>query len=316
MPHRLSRSRFLAAVPIVAAATRTAYAQPAPISLRIGSNPTDGFGEGFYALDMGFFAKAGISATVNAFANGGVMAGAVAAGALDIGISSVISLANASLHGVPLVYVAGGGIYDTTAPTQAIVVAKDSPLQTPKDLEGKIVAVIGLKDITNLAALAWLRKGGADVSKIQFVEAVVSTAPAGLESGRFAAAMVSEPTLSDQADKIRIFGRAFDAIGKRVMVSGFFANSNWVEKNREATKRFADVIYETARWGNVSANHERSGQILQKYSKISDAALRRMTRTAYAESLDPALIDPTLQLAAREKFTDQLVPATQLIAKL
>ena len=76
------------------------------------------------------------------------------------------------------------------------------------------------------------------------------------------------------------------------------------------------MLYETARWANVTANHDRSGQILQKYSKISDAALHRMTRTVYAESLDPSLIDPTLQLAAREKFTDQLVPASQLIAKL
>jgi NitT/TauT family transport system substrate-binding protein len=314
MAARLSRSTFLAGVPIAAAATRAALAQPAPISLRIGSNPTDGFGEGFYALDMGFFAKVGIDATVNSFANGGVMAGAVAAGALDIGISSVISLANASLHGVPLVYVAGGGMYDANAPTQAICVAKDSPLRDPKELEGKTVGVVGLKDITNLAALAFLRKGGADVSKIQFVETVMSTTPAALESGRVAAAMISEPTLSDAADRIRVFGRAFDAIARRVMVSGFFVNNTWLAKNRDAGKRFADALHETARWANQ--NHERSGLILQKYSKISDAALHRMVRTVYAESLDPALIDPTLELAAREKFTDKLVPASALIAKL
>ena len=73
-------------------------------------------------------------------------------------------------------------------------------------------------------------------------------------------------------------------------------------------------MLQTARWAN--ANHQQSAVILQKYGKFADATIARMTRVTYAETLDPALIEPTLVLAAQEKFTDRLVPARDLIANL
>ena len=39
-----------------------------------------------------------------------------------------------------------------------------------------------------------------------------------------------------------------------------------------------------------------------------------MTRVIYAESLDSGMIDPTLEMAARLKFTERLVKASELIA--
>jgi len=41
-----------------------------------------------------------------------------------------------------------------------------------------------------------------------------------------------------------------------------------------------------------------------------------MVRAVYAESLDPDMIDPTLELAARAKFTDRRVRASEMIATL
>jgi hypothetical protein len=42
--------------------------------------------------------------------------------------------------------------------------------------------------------------------------------------------------------------------------------------------------------------------------------VKRMVRVAYAESLEPDMIDPTLDLAAREKFTERRVRASEMIA--
>jgi ABC-type nitrate/sulfonate/bicarbonate transport system substrate-binding protein len=79
-----------------------------------------------------------------------------------------------------------------------------------------------------------------------------------------------------------------------------------------AAHAFATVIYQTARWAN--ANHDKSAVILQKYTKIDDATVHRMVRVTYAESLEPDMIDPTLELAAREKFTERRVRAAEMIA--
>jgi ABC-type nitrate/sulfonate/bicarbonate transport system substrate-binding protein len=109
-----------------------------------------------------------------------------------------------------------------------------------------------------------------------------------------------------------VLAKPFELIGRRLMIGGWFATSDWQKKNVAAARAFAGVIYETARWAN--ANHDKSALILQKYTKIDDATVRRMVRVTYAESLEPDMIDPTLDLAAREKFTERRVRAPEMIA--
>jgi ABC-type nitrate/sulfonate/bicarbonate transport system substrate-binding protein len=98
------------------------------------------------------------------------------------------------------------------------------------------------------------------------------------------------------------------------MIGGWFATTDWQKKNPATVRAFASVIYQTARWANT--NRDKSAVILQKYTKIDDATVRRMVRVTYAESLEPDMIDPTLDLAAREKFTERRVRATEMIASV
>ena len=122
---QMTRTGFLAAIPLAVATTQIAAAQTAP--LRIGTLLTDTFAEAYYAADMGFFAKAGLNVEIQSFRNAGEISAAVLGGALDLGASSPISLANAFLRGIPLRYIAAGGLYRSIAPTTGFCVAKDSP---------------------------------------------------------------------------------------------------------------------------------------------------------------------------------------------
>lgn len=310
----MTRTGFLAALPLVAATTQMATAQTA--TLRIGTLLTDTFAEAFYANDMGFFAKAGLNVEIQSFRNGGEISAAVLGGALDIGASSPISLANAFLRGIPLKYIAAGGLYRSIAPTTGFCVAKDSPLKTAKDFEGKTVSINGFKDPTQLSVIAWLARNGADPSKVNMVEIPTVEAGQAIARGTVAGGVMSEPSLSAAiaSGEVRFFAKNFDAIAPSIMIVGWFATSDWLQKNLAVAKRFVAAIYQTAKWAN--ANHTQSGLILQKYSKISDATLHAMTRAAYAESLEPAMINPTLQLAAQYKFTDRLVNGSEVIEKL
>jgi NitT/TauT family transport system substrate-binding protein len=310
----VSRAAFLATVPLVAAAAQRAWAQTAP--LRVGALPTDGFAEAYYAADMGFFTKAGLNAEISSFHNGGEISAAIVGGSLDVGVSSPISLANAYLRGIPLVYIAAGNLYNSAAPTIGFCVAKDSPLRSAKEFEGKTISVNGYKDPTHLSILAWLAKNGADPSKVNVTEVPASETGQALARGTIVGAVIPEPFMSAaiSSGAARLFAKCFDAIGNGIMLGGWFCTADWVKKNPETAKRFVTAIYETARWAN--ANHERSGQILQKYSHITDATLHAMTRVAYATTLVPAMINPTLALAASYKFTDRVVAGSDLIVKI
>jgi ABC-type nitrate/sulfonate/bicarbonate transport system substrate-binding protein len=148
------------------------------------------------------------------------------------------------------------------------------------------------------------------------VEIPTVEAGAAIARGTVAGGVISEPSLSAAiaSGEVRFFAKNFDAIASSIMIVGWFTTSDWLQKNVPVAKRFVGVIYQTAKWAN--ANRARSGLILQKYSKISDATLHAMTRAAYAESLEPGMIDPTLELAAQYKFTDRLVNGSDLIEKL
>src|SRR5258708_36974156 len=107
-----TRSTFLAMLPMLALCARSASAQtPAAAqlqALRVGATANDTYAEAYYAADMGFFTKAGLAVELTTFPNGAAISAGIAAGALDIGVSNPVQLANAIVHGVPFVFIAGG----------------------------------------------------------------------------------------------------------------------------------------------------------------------------------------------------------------
>jgi ABC-type nitrate/sulfonate/bicarbonate transport system substrate-binding protein len=108
----LTRSAFLAGslgAPLMAG---TAFGQTPPV-VRIGCNATDLYLQPYIAQDNGFFQRAGLSATIEPFANGAANATAVIAGAVDTGPADMIQIANAHNRGIPLAFFAGSGVYSS-----------------------------------------------------------------------------------------------------------------------------------------------------------------------------------------------------------
>jgi NitT/TauT family transport system substrate-binding protein len=312
MTTRLSRSGFLAATPLVLATTRTAFGQTA--TLRVGCVPTDGFSEAWYAQDMGFFDKAGLKVEIIQMNNGQGSVTAVAGNAIDVGISSVIAIANAAISGIPMCYIGAGNLYDPTNPSLALCVAKDSPIKNAKDFEGQAIAVAGLKDGTNLSAAVYLVKNGADLAKIKFVEMPFPEMAPSLKRGVVAGATISEPFLTGGAADIRPIPGAFAAIDPHYLLGGWFSSRRFAETQRPLASKFMSVIYQTGKWAN--ANHVRSGEILTKYSRMTAATIATMTRATFAETMTPQMIEPLLRWAAQLKFIERPIAATELIVKV
>lgn len=310
----VARSTFLLGLPMIATATGTASAQMQ--TLRIGATANDTYAEAYYAQDMGFFTKAGLAVELTTFPNGAAISAGVASGALDIGVSNPVQLANAVVHGVPLVFIAAGALNSTAAPTALLCVAANSPIKTARDLIGKTIAISALKDSTYLAASLYVAKNGIDASSVHLIELPFSEMGPALARGTVQAAVITEPSATQAfiAGEARVFTKIFDSIASSFLISGWFTTIDWSQKNDALAKRFASVIYDTARWAN--GHHDQSGAILQKYAHLEPDTARRMSRCTYTTVLDPQQIDPLLTLAAQAKLTDRQVAASELIAKL
>lgn len=254
MISRSSCLRMLATASLAGAGFGRASAQHAP--LRVGAVPADPFAEAYYAQDMGFFTKAGLDVEITSFTSGAGSVTAIAGGALDIGISTVTMMASAAVHGVPLVYIAGGALYDDRAPSAALCVAYGSAITEAKDFEGHAIAVSAIRDGTQLGAAAYLTTNGVDLEKVNFIEMPFPSMAPALKRGAIAGAMIAEPFLTANAGDIRVFARAEGAVAPRYMTGGWFALRTWVDANRDVARRFAAAIYATARWANSNARDQ------------------------------------------------------------
>jgi NitT/TauT family transport system substrate-binding protein len=301
---------FAAAASVVSG--RGARAQTAPI--RIGGLTTDTFAMGYYAREMGFFSRAGLNVEMLPFNNGATQAAAAAGGALDVGIGEATELANGVARGLPFAIFAGGAMYQTSAPTTLLCVAKGSAIRTARELEGGTIAVPALVALTATAVRAWLAQNGADLTKVRFVEMPLPQMADAVARGTITAAHIGEPQLTAGSALVQPIAKPYDAIAPQFIISDWFTTKDWIARNPDAAKRLVGVAYDTARWAN--ANHDESLAILAKLAKYDLDTVRSMRRASYATTLDARLVQPVLDAGAKYKALERPFNANDLIVRL
>ena len=184
-----------------------------------------------------------------------------------------------SLHGLPVVILAAGAISLAGTSTEALCVAANSPLKTPKDFEGKTVALNGLHTGPEVNLDAWLTQGGSDISKVKLVEITFSEMGQALASARIDGAVMTEPamTVAIASNNVKIIADLDTVVAPVYVNSCWFAMHDFAQKNPERVRRFQSAIYAAQKWAN--GHHAESGAILAKYSKMDPDLVRRMHRT-------------------------------------
>lgn len=311
----LRRSQFVAAATAVAAAgllPSTARAQEQPI--RIGALLIDNTAQVFFAQDQGFWKKAGLNVEISTFQSGGAAASALAGGAIDISIADAVSMASAHAHGLPLVYLAPATIYTPAQPAYALLVSTNSPIKTAKDLTGKTVAVNAIKNILQIPTEAWIDNNGGDAKSVKFVEMPFPAMAAAIIDGRVDAASLSEPFITGGLDtgKLRAISVAQKNVARSFMFSGWCSTQAWAQSHPDLVTKFIAVMSETAKWAN--ANKALSSQILVRVSKMPAEIASKMVRSYYGERLDPALLQPVVDAAAKYGAIAKSFPAADVIS--
>jgi NitT/TauT family transport system substrate-binding protein len=222
-------------------------------------------------------------------------------------------LASAYIRGLPIVLLAPGSLYSSTEPSTALLVAKTSPIRTAKDLAGKKIAVISLNSILHVATKNWIDKNGGDSTASQYIEMPISEMTGALQAGRVDAASESEPWVTRAKDQTRVLGYPFDSIASRFLITAWGANKNWVDHNPAAAREATAAVRQTAQWAHT---HPReSAQILSKVLKIPLDVVTAVPRVQFGGSLDPALIQPVIDVAAKYKVLPHRFAVTDFIAK-
>ena len=322
MLHHRSRTAFLAGAGSAAAAAaipRSAFAQADQIG--VAGVFSDLFAEPFYATTAGAFAKHGLAISATSLNNAGAVVAAIGGGSLDMGTGDLVSGINAINAGVPIVLIAGGGLYRSPidAPSAIIGVAQDSPIKAPQDLIGKSIGVPTLVGLTTASLRAWLPEHGVPLESVKLVEIPASAGVPAIERGTIDASLVSEPFVTMSKGLVRGVGFPYDAIAqhapsKQFCVSVWYASKPWIDQDRGRAHRALQAIYETAAWSNT--HHDETFAILVQNGHLDADKIRGMLRVQFATSLTVEAIAPVVTVAEAAKLFAKPVDVNALITAL
>jgi NitT/TauT family transport system substrate-binding protein len=309
-PSRGAFIRDVAALTAASAASAPRFAAAAdPIRfLTVGS---ESGAAAVYASEQNFFKGAGVDVNVSIMASGGSVIPAVIGGSAEFGVSNPISLATAFSHGAPIVCFAATVYYRTTSPNSLLMVAKDSPVQTARDLNGKTIAVNGLRNTPQLSTQVWLDKNGADSKSVKFTEVPFPEMGLALTSGRVDAAFFSEPALSLVRSNLRVLGDPYGAIAPQFITGSYFTTHTYATAQPGVVGNVGRALRQAATWANGHPND--TATILARIQKLDVERVKTMARSIYAEQLSPNDLQPVFDVAFKYGYLPAEINAKAMI---
>jgi NitT/TauT family transport system substrate-binding protein len=297
-----------AMLPQLAAAQSTA-------SLHIIGPPNDGFKAVYYAAKNGIFTKHGLDVQVSLINSGAAAAAALIGGAADVAYTNITTLILAHNKGVPMQIIAPGALFESEGRmTTAIVVLKDSPFRSGADLNGKTIGSVSLGDTMAASIQAYVDQSGGDSKTIKIIEVPAAASIEALQAGRISAATMNEPAVSQSlaTGNMRTLTNPNASISKRFLEALFAVMAPVASTKPDAMQRLAQAMRESSAYTN--AHMAETVDLVAGYSGIAPDVVARSARFIDALTIDPALIQPVIDVLVKYGLTSPNFPAGQLIS--
>jgi NitT/TauT family transport system substrate-binding protein len=309
----MRRQRLIATIAL-AAATRSPLRAQTPLERLRSSGPlTEDVTNVFYAIKNGLFTRARLNIELVATNSGSAATAAVVSGTYELARTSLLALFAAHLRDVPLVIVAPSVLYTTDHPYGQLQVAVDSPYKTGADLNGKTIGAPSLYDGSALMVKAWVDKNRGDWRSLKFVEIPNSALEVALVQHRIDAADIQPPQLdlSLAAGTTKTLGDGHAAIASAFYLGAYVARRDWATAHLDALRRFNRVLAQATAY--VNTHPAETLPLVAELTKIDIAANLKMRRTLNATSVDPRLIQPLIDAAAKYEHIPRSFPARELL---
>jgi NitT/TauT family transport system substrate-binding protein len=201
-------------------------------------------------VKQGFFERRGLDVTVKTAAGGAAIIPAVISGDAQIGGSNVVSVLIAAEKGLPIQMVAAGTFGpETEEDDWSAVLVKDGSIRSPKDLEGKTMAVNTLENVATETATAALTNVGADASKVKFTEVDFPDMLGALDAGRVDSIFEIEPFVTAGLGQgFRRVLAPYHATQPDLQIGSYVVSKEYLEGHEEVAEAFRAGVDDTAAW--------------------------------------------------------------------
>ncbi|MFE7439819.1 ABC transporter substrate-binding protein [Streptomyces chartreusis] len=249
----------------------------------------------------GFFEKQGLKLEFTSAQGGAAIVPGVASGQFQFGFSNVTSLMVAQSNGVPVKAVANG-IASTGVRGKdfnGLMVKKDSPVKSAKELEGKKVAINTLKNINETAVRQAVREAGGDPDEVELVEMAFDQMPAALDQGQIDAACVVEPaTATIRSQGGREIASPLIDVAPELTVAMYFTSTQYAQQHPDVVKKFQDATAESLAY--AEAHPDEARQIVTTYTKIPASVLEQVVLPKWPAEANRPSIEALMKLGEED----------------
>ena len=293
----------------------TAGAEPkssGPVTVKVGQMPiVDSVGFKF-AVDKGYFKAEGIEAKAD-FTNAGAMVTNLVNGSNQFVLGETAILVQAFDKGLP-VRIIGVATKTTDQPTEdtgTVLIAKNSPVKTAADLNGRTVAVGALKGGGEISLRAALDKAGADSTKVKFIEMPLPDMTAALTSGRVDAISTISPfdqaALSEGATRLMSPGAEAAPHAMQVAVA---TTAKFEKEHPNAVKGFLRALAKGTEY--AAANPDEVRKVLPQVSPVPPELIAKMKLPVFDTSNPRPSLEVWTRLMEKYNFVSKPVDVDKL----
>ena len=240
------------------------------------------------ALKKGYFNDEGLDVEVKYFQGGALAIPGLISGDVDITFGNWVSFINAEVKeaakGVGGLKLVNDGYQ--AKPEMFLILAKsDSSIKSPKDLEGKTIAINTFKNIAELTARATLEANDVDPAKVTFKELPFPEMEAAVQNGQVDAAFMVEPFISKAqrgSGQLTVLDAASGPTDG-IPIAGYGATGKFVNENPNTVAAFQRAM---AKGQADAADRPTVEPLLVEYAKVDKETASLVHFGEYPTTLD------------------------------
>lgn len=255
--------------------------------ITVGSMPITDDAPLQIAVQQGLFKAEGLTVKLETITGGADAIPKLKGGALDISFGNFVSFLGATSKGViDARFVAEG--FQSAPGTHAIVVPKDSPITSLKDLDGKKVGVNTKRNISSLLIKATLAPSGVTLDDDKnFVEMPFPNMEAALKAKSVDAVQAVEPFVTQLQQSIgaKVLSDLSQGPTADFPIAGYATTADFASKNPKTIAAFQKAL---AKAQGMAADHKIVQAILPSYTKITPEVAATLSYGAFPTTLSAA----------------------------
>jgi NitT/TauT family transport system substrate-binding protein len=262
-------------------------------TVRVAIQAIADFAPIWLGIEQGFFEDAGIDLQI---VEGGASSAAqiplLLSNAADIAATTAAAALQAKAQGLDVKVIAGLTDFasDEAADHSGLLVPAGSDIKDFADLEGKTVAISGLKSVSEAVISAAVDEAGGDSSKVSYIQGPMPTLGDMVATGGAHATFLIDPFLSlAKKSGLEVLGHPFPEVAPGVPGTSLVASTAYAEANPKVIEKFRAALALSAEYAN--ANPAAVNDALSTAAKVPLEMLEGSKIPKFESVVDPKQLE-------------------------